>query len=547
MSLEAGVNIASHLPAMARRQPDSTAVVLWSGESLTFKELDEASGTLARGLESVGIGRGVRAVLMVKPSLDFFTLTFALFKCGAVPVVVDPGMGLANLGICLAEAQPEAFIGIPQAHAARILFKWAKGMIRTKVTVGRRWFWGGHTLADVSLRGRADGDYVPASTAADETAAILFTSGSTGVPKGTVYTHGNFSAQVEMIRETYAIEPGEKDMPTFPLFALFDPALGMSAVIPKMDASRPAHVKPENIIQPILRHGVTNMFGSPALIDKVGRYGEAHGVALPSLKRAISAGAPMPARVLERFSKMLSAEAQVFTPYGATEALPVCSIGSAEVLSEAREKTERGAGICVGRPVNGMTVEVIRIGEEPIKEWNEALLVPRGEVGEIAVKGPVVTRSYFNREAATELAKIAVPGSTDFYHRMGDLGYFDDEGRLWFCGRKSHRVIAGGAGGETYYTIPCEGVFNAHPKVYRSALVGAKHRSEIEPVLVVELEADARESKGLRRELLELGAARPHTKKIRTLLFHKSLPVDIRPNSKIVREKLALWATERLR
>jgi acyl-CoA synthetase (AMP-forming)/AMP-acid ligase II len=456
-------------------------------------------------------------------------------------------MGLANLGICLAEAQPEAFIGIPQAHAARILFRWAKGMIRTKVTVGRRWFWGGYTLEDVSLRGRADGDYVPASTAADETAAILFTSGSTGVPKGAVYTHGNFSAQVEMIRETYAIEPGEKDMPTFPLFALFDPALGMSAVIPKMDATRPAHVKPENIIKPILRHGVTNMFGSPALIDKVGRYGEAHGVALPSLKRAISAGAPMPARVLERFSKMLSPKAQVFTPYGATEALPVCSIGSAEVLSEAREKTEQGAGICVGRPVNGMTVEVIRISEEPIKKWNEALLVPRGEVGEIAVKGPVVTRSYFNREAATELAKIAVPGSTDFYHRMGDLGYFDDEGRLWFCGRKSHRVIAGGAGGETYYTIPCEGVFNAHPKVYRSALVGARHRSEIEPVLVVELEADARESKGLRRELLELGAARPHTKKIRTLLFHKSLPVDIRHNSKIFREKLALWATERLR
>ena len=100
------VNIASHLPAMARRQPDSPAVTLWSGESLTFKELDEASGALARGLESVGIGRGVRTVLMVKPSLDFFTLTFALFKCGAVPVVVDPGMGLANLGVCLAEAEP---------------------------------------------------------------------------------------------------------------------------------------------------------------------------------------------------------------------------------------------------------------------------------------------------------------------------------------------------------------------------------------------------------------------------------------------------------
>ena len=548
MSLEASVNIASHLPAMARRQPDNLAVTLWSGESLTFKELDEASGTLARGLESVGIGRGVRTVLMVKPSLDFFTLTFALFKCGAVPVVVDPGMGLDNLGVCLAEAEPEAFIGIPKAHAARVLFKWAKGTIRTNVTVGRRWFWGGHTLHDVSLRGRAaavDVDYVPASTTADETAAILFTSGSTGVPKGAVYTHGNFSAQVEMIRETYAIKPGEIDMPTFPLFALFDPALGMAAVIPDMDASRPAHVRPRNIIEPILRHGVTNMFGSPALIDKVGRYGEAHGVKLPSLKRAITAGAPVPARVLERFSKMLSPDAQVFTPYGATESLPVCSIGSAEVLSETREKTDQGAGVCVGRPVKGTTVEIIRITKEevPIKDWKDELRVPRGEVGEIAVKGPVVTRSYLNREAATKLAKIAVRGSTDFYHRMGDLGYFDDEGRLWFCGRKSHRVVSSN---ETYYTIPCEGVFNAHPKVYRSALVGAKRLSEIEPVLVVELETDARESAGLRQELLALGAAQPHTKKIKTLLFHKSLPVDIRHNSKIFREKLAVWATERL-
>ncbi len=546
MSLETGVNIASHLPAMARRQPDKLAVTLWSGESLTFKELDASSGTLARGLESVGIGRGVRTVLMVKPSLDFFTLTFALFKCGAVPVVVDPGMGIENLGVCLAEAQPEAFIGIPKAHAARILFKWAKGAIRTNVTVGRRWFWGGYTLEDVSLRGKADLDYVPATTAADETAAVLFTSGSTGVPKGAVYTHGNFSAQVELIRETYAIEPGEIDMPTFPLFALFDPALGMAAVIPDMDASRPADVKPENIIEPILRHGVTNMFGSPALIDKVGRYGEAHGVKLPSLERAITAGAPVSARVLERFSKMLSPEAQVFTPYGATESLPVCSIGSAEVLSETREKTDRGAGICVGRPVKGMTVEVIRITEddEKIEDWNDALRVPRGEVGEITVKGPVVTRSYLNREAATKLAKIAVPDSTDFYHRMGDLGYFDDEGRLWFCGRKSHRVVSSN---ETYYTIPCEGVFNAHPKVYRSALVGAKHLSEIEPVLVIELEADARVTDGLREELLELGAAQPHTKRIKTLLFHESLPVDIRHNSKIFREKLAVWATERLR
>ena len=132
----------------------------------------------------------------------------------------------------------------------------------------------------------------PVETSEDDIAAILFTSGSTGVPKGAVYTHGNFLAQVELLKETYGIEPGEIDLPTFPLFALFDPALGMSAVIPEMDPTRPANVDPEKILGAIQRYGVTNTFGSPALLHRVGSYGAAHGVKLPTLRRVISAGAP---------------------------------------------------------------------------------------------------------------------------------------------------------------------------------------------------------------------------------------------------------------
>jgi len=547
-------NIASYLPMMAEKQPYTPAIVFPHGRDkngrvsythYTFNQLDHESKCIARGLEKTGIGRGVRTVLMVSPSLEFFALTFAMFKVGAVPVMIDPGIGIKSIKECLAQAEPEAFIGIPKAHMARTLLRWGKETIKTNVTVGRRLFWGGSTLDQVKNAGRPDGPYIMARTNAHETAAILFTSGSTGTPKGAVYTHSNFAAQVEIIRETFQIKPGEIDLPTFPLFALFDPALGMTTIIPDMDPTRPARVNPEKIIEPIHNFGVTNMFGSPALINCVGRYGAEQGIKLPTLRRVISAGAPVPAGVLEKFSRMLLPDAQIFTPYGATEAMPVCSIGSHEILQETRHKTDNGKGVCVGRAVSEMSVALIRISDSPISAWDDSLKLPPGQIGEIVVKGPTVTRAYYKKEQATNLAKIHEPDGKGIWHRMGDLGEFDEDGRLWFCGRKTHRVITPSG---TLYTVPCEAVFNTHPKVFRTALVGAEKDGNVIPVLCVELE---QHSKGddltkLRNELLDLGAAKEHTKDIRTILFHDSFPVDIRHNAKIFREKLAVWATRRL-
>ena len=439
-----GSNIARHLADMARMQPSRPAVICASGRDaagaatysqLTFRDLEESSNQLATALDAVGIRRGVRTALMVPPGLDFFALTFALFKVGAVPVLIDPGIGLTQLRGCLAHARPEAFVGITKAHAARVILGWARGSVRINVTVGPRWFWGGCTLANLRRRGSASRSFSMAEPEPDETAAILFTSGSTGAPKGAVYTHEIFNAQVEHIKALYRIEPGEIDLATFPLFALFGPALGMTAVVPEMDASRPASADPVNIISAIEKFGITNMFGSPALINRVGRYGEANQIKLPSLRRAISAGAPVPAKTLARFAAMLPAGAQVFTPYGATECLPVASIGSDEILGETRRQTDNGAGVCVGRPVHGLTAKVIRISDGPIETWSDALELPLGEVGEIAVKAGHATRTYFDLPAATLLAKIQDPVNGGFYHRMGDVGYFDGSGRLWFCGR----------------------------------------------------------------------------------------------------------------
>jgi acyl-CoA synthetase (AMP-forming)/AMP-acid ligase II len=545
------VNVAAHLPDLARRQPNTLAVLCpiksaRNGRAdylrWTYRQLNDESDILAHGLEAIGVRRGVRTVLMVKPSLEFFALTFALFKIGAVPVLVDPGMGVKHLGKCLAEAEPTAFIGMPKAHVGRLLFGWAKRTLRTVVTVGRRWGWGGCTLKQVADARRSAGGspYPLATTTAEETAAILFTSGSTGPPKGAVYTHGIFANQVEMLRTLYDIRPGEIDLCTFPLFALFAPALGMTAIIPDMDATRPGSVHPPNVVAPIRTFNVTHMFGSPALLRRV----VSAGSPLPSLKRVISAGAPVPADLIEKFTELLPPGAQLFTPYGATEALPVCSIGSDEILKETRHRTASGAGVCVGRPVAGMTVQIIRISDEPIATWSDDLLLPAGKIGEIVVRGPVVTREYFNRPEATALHKIATPDG-GFGHRMGDVGYFDDRGRLWFCGRKAHRVRTAT---QTLYTIPCEAVFNTHSDVFRTALVGVGPAGQARPVLCVELKEDRKKTdrEQVRRDLLQLGASRLHTRDIATILFHPKFPVDIRHNAKIFREQLAEWATRQL-
>jgi acyl-CoA synthetase (AMP-forming)/AMP-acid ligase II len=544
------VNVSSHLTRMAKRQPYQRAVVYPSGRDkygrsaychLTFLQLDQESDRLAHGLQRNGITRGKRTILMVKPSLEFFALVFAMFKAGAVPVVVDPGMGIRRMVDCFNQSRPHAFIGIPAAHVIRTLYPNYFRTVKNWVTVGRRWFWGGTTLRQ--LRKARWKPFYAVQTTRDEIAAILFTTGSTGPAKGVVYTHGNFDAQIRHIRSRFNVKAGEIDLPTFPLYALFDPALGMTAVIPDMDPTRPAKVDPQKIIRPIYDHGITNLPASPALLHRVGAYGKQKGIKLNSLKRVITSGAPVSPAILEQFAAMLDDRSEIHPGYGATEAMPVTSIGSKEVLRETRKFTEQGYGVCVGQPLGNLALRIIKISDTPITRWTDDLLAPAGEVGEITVKGDIVTRQYFENPDADARAKI--PENGEIWHRMGDLGWMDTKNRVWFCGRKNHRVITASG---TLFTIPCEAIFNQHPDVFRSALVGIGPRDRQTPIICIEATDNykIRAKKRLRAELLKLAADNELTKNIKTVLFHRAFPVDIRHNSKIFREKLAIWAEKKL-
>ena len=438
---------------------------------------------------------------------------------------------------------------------------WAKSA-RIRITTGRHAWLVDATLADVERDGATIAhDF--GTTQGEDIAAILFTSGSTGVPKGVVYRHRHFIAQIDMLRRAFGIQPGGVDLPTFPPFALFDPALGLTSIIPDMDPTRPARADPRTLHAAIRRFGVTQLFGSPALMRVLAEHGEP----LPGVMRATSAGAPVPPAVVAKMLSLLPDGAQLWTPYGATECLPVAVIEGRELLT-LRARTEAGAGTCVGRPVEGNTVRIIAITDAAIADWSDAREVPAGIVGEISVAGPSATDSYFNRDAQTALAKIRerLPdGGERIVHRMGDLGYVDAEGRLWFCGRKSQRVVVDAH--TTLCTEQVEPVFNTHPDVARTALVGVprgadaarleldagsgRHESTrtagMQPVLCVELRAAiaAGEWPRIEGELRRLANGYVHTAKVERFLHHpRAFPVDIRHNAKIGREKLAAWAAK---
>ncbi|MFF0527106.1 fatty acid CoA ligase family protein [Nocardia amikacinitolerans] len=540
--------------AFARTEPDRQAVIYPEGKNpdglpayrhISYRELDEWSDAIAERLIDSGVGTGTRTIVLVLPSPELYAIMFALLKIGAAPVVIDPGMGVRKMLRCLRAVDAEAFIGIPQAHALRVLFRHSFRSVRTSVTVGKQWFWRGERLTDWGRRPRGP---LPQRTPADPESLLLiaFTTGSTGPAKAVQLTHGNLAAMVEQVDTARDHVPPDTSLITLPLVGVLDLLLGARCVLPPLIPSKVGSTDPAHVVDAIATFGVRTMFASPAVLIPLLRHLEQHPTALPTLGSIYSGGAPVPDWCIAGLREVLAEDVRIFAGYGSTEALPMSTIESRELLGGLVTRAHQGDGTCIGRPSDRVEARVVAITDAPIPTWAHAEelagdLENTGGVGELVVSGPNVSTKYYWPEEANRQGKI-VDGAR-IWHRTGDLAWIDEHGRIWFCGRKSQRVVTADG---PMFTVQVEQIFNTVPGVARTALVGVGARGAQRPVLCVELKPGA-DRTAVELKLRTRATEFELTKPISDVLVHPKFPVDIRHNAKIGREQLAVWADKQLK
>jgi acyl-CoA synthetase (AMP-forming)/AMP-acid ligase II len=528
------MNIALKLSEVAKLNPDKIALQ-HHDNNISFRDLETRSHQFANQLQHLGLKKGDKTLFFMRPSLDFAPMVFALFRIGIIPVFIDPGMGRKNLLKCIAEVNAVGLIAEKELHLLKLFYPSVFKSIKFSVTTGKITFGkmlSLHKMKKERLLLSNTVDHDPS-----DSAAILYTSGGTGTPKGVVYSHQIFVEQTKNLQNMFNLTSDDIDLPGFPLFSLFTITMGMTSCIPDMDPRKPAKCDPKKLVKNIIDHRPSFVAGSPAIWERVADYCLANKITLPSIKYVVMFGAPVQVSLHEKYAQILP-NGTTYTPYGATEALPISNISGKYILEKTAQFTKGGLGTCVGIPTDGIKVKIIDATEFEIEHISDADILPINSIGEIIVQGLVVTKEYLNLHEQTALSKI-YGDEGQVWHRMGDVGFLDDKGRLWFCGRKSHCVHMKS---EVLYPIQCEAVFNQHPEVKRSALVGLGVLGNHTPAIVIERK-DKQFIQGKNRsifesELLSLAKKHPHTEQIQKIYFSKSFPVDVRHNIKIDRLKL---------
>lgn len=509
------MTIADVFAAQLRDRPGAVALIDdRSGRRLTYAELGAEVAAAAAWLEAQGLGRGQGVLLFVPVSVDLYVALLALFRLGAVALLLDPGAGPEHLEACCARWPPAALLAVPRAHLLRLRSA-ALRRIPRRIAVGG-WFPGARRWP-AGARIQMPDTAPPVDPAAP--ALVTFTSGSTGEPKAAVRTHAFLLAQHRAVAPHLALAPGEVDLATLPVFTLANLASGVTTVLPAFDLRRPAGIDGAAAAATLARHGVTRITASPALLGRLAEHAAASGRPLSTLRKIFTGGAPVFPRVLSALRAAAPA-ARIAAVYGSTEAEPIAHLDAAEIDSADQAAMAAGRGLLAGRPVPEVRLRILR------DRWGEPRgpltadgfateTLPPGEAGEIVVTGAHVLRGYLGGSGDAE-TKFAVDGAV--WHRTGDAGWLDATGRLWLLGRCAAR-IEDAAG--TLYPLAAEGVALRFPAVRQAAFVAHAGRRW----LVV---AAAR-TEALQAELAAaLAWAKPDA-----IRFVHELPVDRRHNAKI--------------
>jgi len=519
------MNVLTVLRRIATEVPDRPALVMGDAGNATisFGALWERVDRTSAGLRRLGLEAGDRAIVMIPMSIDLYVALLAVLKMGAVAVFVDPWIGPRQIASFAAFAEPRAWLGIPKSHVLRLFSKRLRA-IPLAVTTGRRLgpLPARATLAELEAE-RGDGEI--AAVASDASALVTFTSGSSGEPKGANRTHRFLLAQHAALAAEFPACQGDVDMPMFPVFALNNLASGVPSVVPEMDFRHVDRVDGARVLAQLRRHGVTTCTASPPFFDRLAAELDRH-TERPALRRILTGGAPVSDAQLRAWREILPGS-EILVVYGSTEAEPVAHLAAGERLEAVNPHRPLTPGFCAGRPTDRLGSKIIRIHDGPVelgpRGWGDWEL-PSGEIGELIVSGDHVGRDYFRNPGAVRENKIVDAGGV-IWHRMGDTGSFDPEGRFWLAGRVHSTIRRGGA--LIHPQLVEQAAQGNDSRIRRLAAVGLPDAALGERLVIV-----AEAESGVEGDVaVRLAAAGFAADEIR--VTSDPLPVDPRHNSKI--------------
>ncbi len=466
------MNIAEVLKTQSERSPDAMALIESRGgkdRQYSFAELDKASARAATLLSQQGLKKGDAVLVFLPVSINLYIALIAIFRLGLVAMFLDPSAGRAHIKQCCRLHTPKGFIGTDRSHLLRLISP-ALRRIPYKFSVGH--YVPGATNWRAVDRASVLESIVPCG--GDVPALITFTSGSTGQPKGAVRTHGFLLAQHQALQKSLALKSGQLDLSTLPIFVLANLASGVTSLIPDTDLRRPAEIDADQVYRQISRFKPERTAGSPAFYECLITYCQRKGCLLSSFDQIYTGGAPVFPRTMEELQK-LNPTGEIIAVYGSTEAEPIAHIAYSEISTEDTQAMMQGKGLLTGCPVSHISLKIIKM------QWGKPLgvLTPgafeketmaAGETGEIVVSGDHVLKGYLNG-VGDEETKFDV--GEQRWHRTGDAGYLDSQGRLWLMGRCAARIHDDKG---CLYPFAVESAAMHCPGVFRAALVQHKNK-----------------------------------------------------------------------
>lgn len=503
MSLFTGNVLLDGLGDRLSQEPGAVAIVdCATGEAISVARLDRLTTVAADHLRDLGVRADDYVIITLPLGLDFIAYSFGAFKLGAVPALVDHKSAAAALEQCLDELDarawityatpPSTFLGVAEAPRVRI-----------------------------EQCPRADATELPMRDVLDSV-LMLYTSGTSGVPKGVPWTSRELASQIEIYRDP-AID---SEFCLFPHLALVAIAMGRTAVLPHLSTVAPAEVDIAELHRQLCAHGGDYMFASPLLWQRLADH-IASGRAVPPVKKAAAAGSAVNSRLIEQLMELMP-DTQFVVPYASTEVLmPISLIEGDEYVYHSGAGTWSGRGVPLGPAARGITVGVVDADRSSRTFEARQHLLPAGQIGEIVVTGSRSTTTYFKRPDIEGHAKMRDQHTGRIWHRTADIGYLDDRGILWYLCRKKDVVPARTA---TLYPDAIEAMFNLVTGVPLSAVI---YDSTVDALFYVLNAADAPTDFDL--GTLAILAERVDLPAPRIVLLPNALPADPRHNSKIDR------------